>query len=206
MTRDLQRTVVGFSLTTLSVLLIGCAAGRGRPSIRSVSLPEEPGGDVAIEVTLADETSQPVDVSLEVSRDEQVWSTATTPGGTVLQGLETSPGGVKHVFTWDSLADLGFRISGDTWIKITATGAGGLVDIRQAKLARIENLLPASKRVRNYLIHFGTLDTAKIALAQTHDLVILQKVFARFALYPNSLFTTAIKCYQFRIESLLQSL
>jgi hypothetical protein len=173
MGNELSRTLAALILGALLALGTGCTAGSSRPAIKSLSVPDEPGGDIALAVTLADPAAQPVDVTLEISRDEQTWSTATTTSGTALTGLATSPEGTPHVFTWDSLKDLGFRISGDTWIKITATGPGGLVDIRTQKLAGIENLLPASKRVRHYLIHFGTLDARKIATAQAHDLVIL---------------------------------
>ncbi|MEZ5962321.1 MAG: fibronectin type III domain-containing protein [Planctomycetota bacterium] len=161
------------SWATLWLLAAACSRGSSRPSIQRLSVPESASGEVAVQVTLADPASQPLDVTLEVSRDQLAWNSATTAQGTTLTGLATSPEGTPHVFTWDSLADLGFRVEGDTWIKITATGAGGLVDIQTAKVKRIDNLLPASKRVRHHLIHFGPLDEATVRVAETHDLVIL---------------------------------
>jgi hypothetical protein len=168
----------GISLPTRAILLAvaallvtACQNGSRRGAIKTVSAPVESDGDVPIEIVLADPESAPADVTIEVSTDLMNWMAATldAPAGT----LATSPSGTRHVFTWDSVTDLGFRLEGDTWIKITSTGVGGLVDIQTLKVNRITGLLPASARVRDHMIYFGALDAAKIRIAETHDLVVL---------------------------------
>ncbi len=158
---------------TAAVFAAACSGGGHRVAIQQVELPAEPSGDIPVAVTLVSSDSTAVNVALAVSQDQTTWTDATLVAGSATSGLATSPDGVRHVFTWDSVTDLGFRLTGDTWIRITATGEGGLVEIQTAKLARIANLLPAAKRVRHYIIHSGPLDAAKIRIAETHDLVIL---------------------------------
>lgn len=156
-----------------SVLLLGVAACTGgrRAGIVDVTVPTESNGDVPIEVVLADPSSAPATLAIDVSIDETTWMTATVDAP--LTSLATSPGGTSHTFTWDSVSDLGFRLTGDTWIRITSTGPGGLVSVMTEKVNRLTALLPASRRVRDHMIYFGALDAAKIRIAETHDLVVL---------------------------------
>jgi hypothetical protein len=173
-TRRMQGTPLRTTAVTLAVaalLLSACQSGSRRGAIKTVSAPEQSDGDVPVEIVLSDPESAPADLSIEVSTDLLVWRAATVDGS--LAALSTSPGGTRHVFTWDSVADLGFRLEGDTWIRITSTGFGGLVDVQTLKVNRILGLLPASQRVRDHMIYFGALDTAKIRTAETHDLVVL---------------------------------
>lgn len=151
--------------------LAGCQSGSRGASITAVAVPEQSDGDVPIEVTLADPLSAPANLTVEISTDLSSWSRATLDVD--VGSLATSPGGTSHTFVWDSVTDLGFRLQGDTWIRITSTGPGGLVDLQTAKVTRITGLLPASARVRDHMIHFGPLDNATIRVAETHDLVIL---------------------------------
>lgn len=159
------------ALAVATLLLSACQSGSRRGAIKTVSAPVESDGDVPIEIVLSDPESAPASLAVEVSTDLSTWMPATldVPVGS----LTTSPSGTRHVFTWDSVTDLGFRLTGDTWIRITSTGVGGLVDVQTLKVNRITGLLPASARVRDHMIYFGALDAAKIRIAETHDLVVL---------------------------------
>lgn len=159
-------------LAAVAAALAACHGGGSQPRIRQIEVPDAPAGDIEVGVTLSSEDSQPTSVQIDVSNDQQTWLPASLAEDPVTVGLPTSPEGVHYVFTWDSLKDLGFRISGDTWIRITAVGEGGLVDIQEQKLNRIANLLPAAKRVRSYMIHSGPITTSDIAFAKTHELVV----------------------------------
>lgn len=170
---DVRHPLQLLSLGVVAAVLAGCHSGGNQPRIRQIELPEAPAGDVDVAVTLSSPTSEAVSVAIEVSNDDQqTWAAATLAVDAPTSALPSSPEGVRYVFTWDSLSDLGFRITGDTWVRITATGDGGLVDIQTQKLNRIANLLPAAKRVRHYMIHSGPVQASDIAFAKTHDLVI----------------------------------
>lgn len=62
--------------------------------------------DIGFDLTLED--SSPVDVEVMYSLDGTLWMRATpAPASASMISLETSPTGVTHTFSWDSVKDLG---------------------------------------------------------------------------------------------------
>jgi len=73
----------------------------------SVTTPTSPvSGPVSIEYTLTDDESQKCSITVEYSRDQTNWYSATKgTGGDDTVNLSSSPSGVPHTFVWDTLTD-----------------------------------------------------------------------------------------------------
>lgn len=156
------------------LLLAGCdSGGRGTAAIGGVAVSATGGGEVPVEFVLVDAESDPVDVELRFSVDGgATWSAGTTRSPLI--GLASSPAGVRHTVLWDALADLGARAESDYRVSVRPTESQtGRTSAAVLATGKIENLPDAAKRVEAYMIHFGPMDAAKVAVAETHDLVIL---------------------------------
>lgn len=91
-------------------VLVDVVVGNDPPAILSVELDAIAGGLVEVDVTLADSSSDPVDVVLEYALPPEGADPPEFTPGTIIgsaTGLESSPDGITHSFEWDSLADLG---------------------------------------------------------------------------------------------------
>ena len=161
-------------LLALCTLFAACdTGGSATPAVAGVAAPALVSGEVPIEIWLLDLQSDPVDIELLYSIDDRAtWSTATVRS--TATGLATAPLGVRHILLWDALADLGARADLNVDLSVRATeSVSGNRSFAFVRSVKLENLQAAARRVEHYMIYFGPLDPAKIAIAETHDLVIL---------------------------------
>ncbi|MCR9248295.1 MAG: hypothetical protein NXI31_24975 [bacterium] len=171
----LQSAVAG----TLVLTFAACSGGGNTPAaVRGIALSEQSTGHVPVEFELVDPESDPIDVELWFSVDAGVtWRRGTVAADDVAvatTGLASSPTGTTHLLYWDAAVDLGARASTDYLVEVrpvdTVTQEDGVPAVAGAM---VTNLPTARERVEHYLIHFGPMDASKIAIAETHDLVIL---------------------------------
>lgn len=163
-----------FGVTAASLLLASCdSGGRGTAAVGGVAVASVAGGEVPFEFVLVDGESDPVDIELLYSLDDgATWATGTVKTST--RGLATSPTGVRHTLLWNALADLGPRAATSVRLSVRSIeSASGRASLPVLASAMLENLSTAARRVESYMIYFGALDAAKIAVAKAHDLVIL---------------------------------
>ncbi|MCA8950473.1 MAG: fibronectin type III domain-containing protein [Planctomycetes bacterium] len=155
--------------------LAGCSGGGGTPRVGGIALEATTGGDVPVEFVLFGSDGEPVDVELAYSVDGGAsWQTGTVRSSGSTRGLSASSRGVRHVLQWDALADLGARAARGVKLAVRTFDRWGRRNTAEViASAEVENLPPAADRVESYMIHFGPMDSAKIAIAETHDLVIL---------------------------------
>ncbi|MBK8975194.1 MAG: hypothetical protein IPM29_04665 [Planctomycetes bacterium] len=193
---DLRRPHSGRTIACLTGgLLAACAdAVHERPDpgeplssgVAAMAVAESCGGDVDVEVLLVDARSRRVRVPLRYSLDGgQTWHDCTVRGGG--EELATSPAGTRHHITWDALADLGARARNGVRLVADMVGDGsdGATSGSTARVtasattgatagAQIDNLPAAADRVGSWMMYFGPLDPDKIAVAETHDLVVIE--------------------------------
>ncbi|MFK7740298.1 MAG: hypothetical protein AB8H80_08235 [Planctomycetota bacterium] len=168
----MKYTPAAFTLGCL--LLAGCDGSKSRSiEVGGVALASTAGGTVPVEIWLFDFQSDPVDVELSYSTDgRQSFEPATVTSNTA--GLATSPLGRRHTLEWDALTDLGARASLEVSLSVQATDPlTGNRSLAFVTSFNLENLESASDQVESYMIYFGPVDEAKVAIAETHDLVIL---------------------------------
>lgn len=156
-----------------SLAAAACSSGSATVEVGGVAMAATAGGEVPIEIVLIDKESDPVDVVLRYSLDGGVsWVTATVTSPTT--ALATSKDGVRHTLQWDAIADLGPRTTADVALSVRATETlTGKQSVAVLANGTVVNLPAAAKRVESYMIYFGPLDPEKVAVAETHDLVIL---------------------------------
>jgi len=175
-------------------LLGACSGGSSSPAttVGQIAAPRNAGGDVELEFTLESSRSVPADVELTYSPDGgTTWYLGTVASGST-RSLASSPGGTRHKIVWDSLADVGFRTPDPIMVGVVADESGNAA-VTPAKLSsekgasskqsakkpkkhepiEIDNLPVAARRIESYLYYLGPLDSAQVAIAETHDLVIL---------------------------------
>lgn len=162
------------------LFLSACSGGGDGPAhVGGIVMPGQASGSVPVEFSLVDPQSRLFDVTLELSVDGGVtWTAATVAAGSVVTNLSSSPAGVRHTIEWDSVADLGFRITEQVLLQVqpkvaAAAAADALVIQPKRARVRLDNLSAAADQVEYYMIHFGAVDAATVAIAETHDLVIL---------------------------------
>ncbi len=153
-----------------------CSAGGGAAplssAVSSLSAPAQVRGDVTIDFVLTAPVATTHDLLVEVSRDGGLrWSPARTRAGTT--GLTSTPAGAAHSLVWDSLADAGFRDTTGVRLRLTPVRGGSRGTAAVVDLPPADNLALAAAAVRTYMVHYGALSAAEIALAEQHDLVIV---------------------------------
>lgn len=93
---------------------------------------------VGFDLTLEDST--PVDVEVRYSLDGETWEDATPADESPsMIRLASSPTGIKHSFSWDSVHDLGFEFASNVRIAVHVKGYGTLdyppIDIHNERLS-----------------------------------------------------------------------
>lgn len=169
-----QKAQSGLLLFSFLAVFTGCTSGsRGTADVGGVVVAAKAGGDVPVEFVLVDPQSDPTDIEFRISADNgQSWlaGTARTP----TTALATSPSGVRHTLIWDSIADFGPRADQQVLLSIRSIETdSGLGSEPVLATATLQTKSAAADRVEAYMIYFGELSTADIAVAKTHDLVIL---------------------------------
>ncbi|MCA8951626.1 MAG: fibronectin type III domain-containing protein [Planctomycetes bacterium] len=165
----------------LGLLWLGSCSGSGGTAIpyddalrvASVTFPSSPSGLVALGLVLVDDADRAVDLVLEVSYDGVHWRNATLADGEVTTGLAASAAGTAHTLTWDSVADLGFRMAPLPRMRASlrlgaAIGAPTIVDVPP-----LDNLAAKAARVEHHMIHYGPIDAATALIAKRYDLVVV---------------------------------
>ena len=142
-------------------------------TVGAILVPSNAEGDVTVRFDLIDPEAENVSIQFEVSVDNgTTWRAGTVKDDSRLTGLSTSSTGVSHHVVWDSLADLGFRRESGSLLRITPTDSVGPGTPGYSSVPTIDNLATASKKVENYMIHYGAFDAAALALAKSHQLVV----------------------------------
>jgi hypothetical protein len=164
------------------VAAAGCGGGGGGAPVDTtvaIAWPVSPSGSVPIAFTLADPGGAPADLQVEVSLDDgATWRAARFAAGSSTSGLPTSPAGTTTTLTWNSLADLGFR-SPTARLRAVPRRNGQSGAAVTATVPAIDNLRLAAAQVELPMIHYGALDAATLALAKTHDLVVVHPFTAQ---------------------------
>ncbi|MHC4953187.1 MAG: hypothetical protein ACYTGZ_04805 [Planctomycetota bacterium] len=182
--------------TTLLLLVLalaaGCSSGGTLPGERQPTAKPEPepepepigdaeSGDLIVDevvrglvevtFTLYQVDSEPINATVEYSIDNVNWHPATLPAGNPVTGLASSPDGVEHTVTWDSL-DLGFRGQEGTLRVVPRDSIGRGVEAT-APVLTANTIRDRSARVGDYMIHYGGFSAPQVVEAKTFDLVIL---------------------------------
>jgi len=124
--------------------------------------------EISIRYTLADIQGDECSILVEYSVDSgKSWRTATAgKGGEGTMGLASSSGGAAHVYSWDSLPDIGHSVQNNVKIRITPSdrlrgiaGESGLfaVDNNLPPLASVET--PATVQSENVVLRYRLLDS-----------------------------------------------
>jgi hypothetical protein len=99
-----------------------CSDRREKPKQPKVK-PREPrlSGWIDLKFTLTDDDSTPIDASIAWSADRLTWRPCDPSKGITLRRLVSSPQGVRHTYSWDSLRHLGARRV-RVWFKVQIIG------------------------------------------------------------------------------------
>lgn len=143
----------------------------GPPAVTRVSFPDGAAGVIPMAVSIADGTSRPVRLTVEVSLDGRFWKTASIAGAPLT--LPSSPAGAVSTVVWDSVKDVGFHVPRSAKLRLTPsteteTGAALLIDTPV-----LHNTRAAGRMVDRYMITYGHLTPEVLATAKRYDLVIV---------------------------------
>ncbi len=129
-------------------------------------------GTVPLRFRLRDDGSVAADVQVEFSRDGgATWLDAHVVGP--LTNLATSPTGVDHSLQWDTMADAGFRGEVGILLRVTPFQGGVSGTARSVVTPVADNWAAALAAADSQMTHYGPLDPATIALAETFDVVVV---------------------------------
>ena len=106
----------------LCLSLPSCSTGGRTLPLANITTPNSPArGLIEIRTTLRDRSSTRVNLDFQWRPSTaDLWRPITEgPGGEGTIGLAASPGGINHIFIWDSLADLGPRLSLTTQVHVS---------------------------------------------------------------------------------------
>ena len=143
-------------------------------SISAIVLPNQISGDVEVRVTVIDPESDPIDLEIDISLDlGQTWLPGRVLDDGSLLGLASSSVGVESSFFWNTLADLGFHQDGPALLRILPIDPDGAGTTETVIVPQADNLRLAAEKVEFHMIHYGAVDASTLALAKTHDLVIV---------------------------------
>jgi len=122
------RSIAFGVLAAALIIAAGRAAAQvNTPGVIFVETPSSPVlGRLGVVYTLTDNESDPHDAQVRYSVDggDNFLPASAAAGGGGLDVLAASPEGVRHVFVWDVLKDLGERRELDVRIRVSAIGRG----------------------------------------------------------------------------------
>ncbi len=128
------------SMLICAAALIGCIDRRDRLPIVIVDLPANvQGGVVEIGVTLRDQNTSGLHIAVDYRDPETLQPLRATllPGSADTNNIIATPGGIRHVFLWDALADLGagrFASQLVTFSLDNGSRASAIVEVRNVDM------------------------------------------------------------------------
>jgi hypothetical protein len=150
----------------------GGVATANAPVIAKAWVPDTPSGTVAIGLDLVHAGSLPTTVKVEVASADGTFRPAHMMGAG--GPFPASPQGTQATAMWDSLSDIGFRNPRTVTLRLTPSDANGAGTAVLLTTPTIDNLRAAARRVNHYMITYGPLSPADLAIAKTYQLVIVQ--------------------------------
>ncbi len=143
------------------------------PVVASVTITPPPRGMIELWVVIVDTSSPTVALTVEISCDKMAtWRTASVAGD--LHNIAASAAGAGSILGWNSLADLDFHAPHACFVRVRATDRGGLQGpMVIVAVPLIDNLREAARNIDHYLVHYGSFSPSFLAIAQRHQLVIL---------------------------------
>ena len=177
----LQRLILGL----VFIVAVGCGSSRAQstapasmdstemdsPEIVTVDAPSTPSDDVPLFVHVIHADRATLSLKLELSLDGTNWKTARSDESP--PGSDTDGGSdIAVPLTWHSLHDISFHSPQSVKLRITPSDRSGTGSPYALTLS-VDNLRAAAMHVNYPLLNYSSWDDSSIAVAQRHDIVVL---------------------------------